>query len=487
MAPLPHDVAPGERALIGFSLTLPKGLGDWELTLSFVEQNVAWFDQQGVTSLSVRIGRALAEHDDARRARAIAGRVNTAFYAPSQGIARSRDGRVFPLVVQEASGAWIRDAAGNEWIDYVMGWGSALLGYAHPTIRAALSEVLDCGPVISLPHTLEMEVTETLCELIPCAEQVLFGKNGSDVCTAAVRAARLHTGRDLILFSGYHGWQEPFAQSFEPALLATGESRRAISFRLNDLEGLCSLVKAHAGQIAAIVLEPAGQAEGVEGPVRDCDPAFLRHVAEICREQGALLVFDEIMTGFRYPQGSVQRATGVIPDLAVFGKALGGGLPLSVLVGRQQILGPTLSRLFYHPTFKGDVYAFAAAAAALRLYRTQDVARQIREIGGRLQAGVNAISQEIGVAGRLIGLPYRMVYRFDEPDDRRRSWMRTLLQQELLEQGVLTFRGFMLPSLAHGEREIDQTLLAFRSALTTVERVTREDAFVAALEIPPIV
>lgn len=484
MPGLPHDVHPGERALMAFPLTLPKGLGDWELSLSFVEQNVAWFDQQGVAPLAVRVGRALAPQSALSHARIVAQRANPSFYAPSQGIPRSRDGRAFPLILQEANGARVRDAAGNEWIDYVMGWGSALLGYAHPAIRAALAETLDCAPVISLPHMLEMEVTETLCELIPCAEQVLFGKNGSDVCTAAVRAARLHTGREIVLFSGYHGWQEPFAQAFEPALMAEGELLRAISFRMNDLEGLCSLVKAHAGRIAAIMLEPAAQAEGIDGPVRDCDPAFLRQAAQICREQGAVLIFDEIMTGFRYSQGSVQQATGVIPDLAVFGKAMAAGLPLSVLVGRTAILGPTLSRLFYHPTFKGDVYGFAAARAALGVYRTQDVSRHIREFGGRLKAGVEAISRQFGVDGRLIGLPYRMVYRFDEPDDARRALLRTLLQQELLKNGVLTFRGFMLPSLAHGAQEIEQTLAAFRVALAVVERTARNDSFASSLEMP---
>jgi glutamate-1-semialdehyde 2,1-aminomutase len=486
MPTLPHDVAPGEQALIGFPLELPKGLGDWELSFSFVEQNVAWFDQQGVAPLRVSVGRALAESTALSHARRIARRVDASFYSPSQFVARSRDGRAFPVVVQEAAGARVRDADGNTWIDYVMGWGSALLGYANPEVRAAVAEMLDCGPILSLPHMLEMEVADALCELIPCAEQVLFGRNGSDACTAAVRAARLHTGRDLVLFSGYHGWQEPFASTFEPALRAPGTAPGAISFRLNDLEGLCGLVKAHAGQIAAVMLEPSAQAEGVEGPVRDCDPAFLRQVAEICREQGAVLIFDEIMTGFRYPRGSVQRATGVIPDLAVFGKALAAGFPLAALVGRQAILGPTLSRLFYHPTFKGDAYAFAAASAALRIYRTRDIAREIREIGTRLQAGVASIGRELGIDGGLIGLPYRMVYRFEEPEERRRTRRRTLLQQELLKHGVLTFKGFMLPSIAHGDEEIDRTLAAFRAALTTVAASAHDASIASDLEIPPV-
>jgi glutamate-1-semialdehyde 2,1-aminomutase len=174
----------------------------------------------------------------------------------------------------------------------------------------------------------------------------------------------------------------------------------------------------------------------------------------------------------------------VTPDLAVFGKALAAGMPLSVLVGRSAVLGPAMDQLFYHPTYKSEACSMAAAAAALKVYRSFDVARQIRRIGQELKKRVNEVSHQIGVDGEIVGLPYRMVYRFNDRDLKLRTLKRTLLQQELVKSGVLTFRGFMLPSVAHTESELDETVAAFRSALATVDRVANEDSFATALEIP---
>ena len=486
MVRIPGDVEPGKQVSMRFACTLPEGSGDWDVSLSFVEQNVAWFEQHGVSPLAVLVHRLppRAPHE-AKMAEAMA--ANPSFYTPSHGIARSRDGRAFPLVVREARGALIRDPEGREWVDYVMGYGSALLGYAHHEIREAISRALASGAVLSLPHESEMRVTAALCESIPSAETVLFGKNGSDACTAAIRIARVHTGRRKVLYSGYHGWQEPFAGVLEPALAEAGADAQVFRFQLNDLEGFSRLVKAHAGEVAVVMLEPAGQVEGVDLPVRDCDPAFLREVAAITRAEGAVLVFDEVMTGFRYRGGSVQQATGVVPDLTCLGKALASGMPLSAVVGRRDVMGPALARICYHPTFKGEAYSFAAAEAALAHYRAHDVPAALQRFGERLRQGVDDLGRELGVAGTLVGLPFRMAYRFDEADPGVRAEKRTLLYQELLLRGVLTFRGLMLPSAAHGEPELDRTLTAFRSALVRVRDAEARGELAAQVEIPLLV
>jgi glutamate-1-semialdehyde aminotransferase len=339
---------------------------------------------------------------------------------------------------------------------------------------------------MALPSVLEVEVAQLLGEMIPCAEMTLFGKNGSDVCTAAVRMARVYTGRPKVLFSGYSGWQDPFARAFESGLAQPGHAQTAFRFATHDLAQVEALFDEHSGQIAAVILEPAAQVEGVEGPVRDADPAFLRSLSELCKRHGALLIFDEILTGFRYPQGSVQKATGVIPELACFGKALTSGMPLSVLVGRREIM-KEVGRIFYHPTFKGEAYSFAAAAAALRIYQSEDVPGEIREFGSQLMQSVNDASRQMGVNGRMIGLPFRMVYRFDEPDESRRMLMRTLLYQELLKRGILPFRGLFLPSTAHGHAELRRTVDAFEQALGVVREVSASECFERHLEIPPVV
>lgn len=277
------------------------------MIFNFVEKDVAFFDRQGVRSLRLIVQRIPAGGTAYENARAVARRANWGFYSPSQGVARGRDGRAYPVLIHKARGSRIWDADGNQWIDWVMGYGSSLLGYGHPEVTAAVGEMLDSGAgVMSLPHMVEMEVTQQLLEVIPCAELVAFGKNGSDCCTAAVRAARTFTGRDLVLFGGYHGWQEPFAQAFAPAL-RFGDSPSALKFGLNDLDAFCRLVKEHKGEFAAVMLEPTAQVEGVDGPVREVDRSFLRHVAEITRDHGAVLIFDEILTGFRTRQAASKR------------------------------------------------------------------------------------------------------------------------------------------------------------------------------------
>lgn len=490
MSRVPHDVPPGAEVMFSFSFLVPfvlfKSRDEAEMSINLVEQNIAWFADAGVEPLVVPVTTGAAEADTAAEALQVAGMTCSAFYLPSGGVSRGRDGRLYPLVARRAFGCRVQDLEGNQWIDYIMGWGSALLGYARPEIQDAIRAELASGAVSGLPSFLEIEVAQLLGEMIPCAEMTLFGKNGSDVCTAAVRLARMYTGRPRILFSGYSGWQDPFAQVLEPALAQPGHPQTAFRFAPGDLAHVRALLEEHSGQIAAVMLEPAAQVEGVDGPVRDADPTFLQVLAQLCRDNGALLIFDEILTGFRYPQGSVQKATGVVPDLACFGKALTSGMPLSVLVGRREIM-KEIARIFYHPTFRGEAYSLAAAGAALRIYQNQDIPGRVWEYGLRLIDTINRVSQELGVDGRMTGLPFRMVYRFDEPNEPRRTLLRTLLYQELLKRGVLPFRGFFLPSAAHGEAELQQTTAAFRAALCRVQEVSADDCFERHLEIPPVV
>ena len=482
----PHDVKTGERAIFNFPMELPLSAdnGVWEMKFSFVEQNVAWFHQKGVEPLVVKVKAGKPAKGPNVEAMAISRRVNRAFWLPSERIIRSRTGFPYPTFIKQAEGCRIRDLEGNEWIDYVMAGGSAILGYAHPEISHAIERELHSSALITLPHMLEIEASQMLSEVIPCAELVLFGKNGSDVCTASIRIARLHTGRRKVLFSGYHGWQDWFAEVLEPELRSLSEPQSLFRFSLNDLASFRALVKEHSGEIAAVILEPAAQAESIDGPVRDADPGFLHKVAQTCRKEGAVLIFDEIITGFRYPKGSVQKATGVTPDLACFGKALSAGMPLSALVGNRAIMENGLLRAVYYPTFRGEVYSIAAAVAALKIYRSQDVPEQIHSIGLRIMNGINRISQELGVEGEMLGLPFRMIYKFHEPDNNKRCLKRTLLQQELLQRGILTFQGYMLPCLAHGEEEMEKTLAAFRASLKRVKEVSSEETYARYLDIP---
>jgi glutamate-1-semialdehyde 2,1-aminomutase len=179
-------------------------------------------------------------------------------------------------------------------------------------------------------------------------------------------------------------------------------------------------------------------------------------------------------------------ATGVVPDLACFGKALAAGMPLSALVGRRELFEHGMARINYGPTFKGEVYSFAAALAALRIYREQDVAGHVWRFGSQLQAAVNDQCEEHGIPGELIGPPFRLVMAFREADAERNLLLRTLLQQELMKSGILTYKGYMLPGFAHDTRALDRTLAVFDEALALLAKVRREGSFARHLEILPI-
>jgi glutamate-1-semialdehyde 2,1-aminomutase len=484
-ARIPHDTAPGEEVLLTIPVAFPSDAedGKWTVTVSFVEQNVAWFHERGMEPLVVDVRAEEPEQGALAEACAVARQSNWGMWQPSDGITRSRTGCRYPTFIEHAQGCRVRDPEDNEWIDYVMAGGAAVLGYAHPEVQAAIARQLASSAVTTLAHMLEIKVTEMLRDMIPCAEVVLFGKHGSDACTAAIRTARLHTGRRKVLYSGYHGWHDWYAETLQPKLRSPSEPPTLFRFDLNDASSFGALVEAHRGEIAAVILEPAAQAGTLDDPPCDADPAFLRHVADVCGDQGCVLIFDEIVTGFRYPHGSVQRATGVIPDLACLGKALGGGMPLSALVGRRNIMQTSLYAA-YMPTFRGENYSLAAAVAALQIHQRENVPGKIGKIGIALKDAINQLSRDLNVRGEMIGVPFRMIYRFDGPDVQQRVLMRTLLQQELLQRGVLTYKGFMLPSLAHGPLEVEQTVSAFRGALTRVQEVAAGGTFVRHLDIP---
>jgi glutamate-1-semialdehyde aminotransferase len=298
----------------------------------------------------------------------------------------------------------------------------------------------------------------------------------------------VHTNRPVVLFSGYHGWQDWYAERL--GFASTGVPARAdpliVSFEPNNMSQLVQLLETHRGKVAAVLLEPAGVLEGVSGPIKEADAVFLRELTALAHREGALVIFDEIMTGFRYLGGSVQHATGVVPDLTCLGKALSGGLPLSALVGRRDIFASTIGRIHYEPTFKGEVYSFAAAREALAIYREQDIPARVWKFGNSLRESVDGMCEDLGIPAKLIGPPYRMILAFREADPRRLTLMRTLVQQELIRGGVLTTQNLLLPSAAHDGEALELTRRAFRQSLERLAEVMEQDRFASALEIPPL-
>jgi glutamate-1-semialdehyde 2,1-aminomutase len=294
------------------------------------------------------------------------------------------------------------------------------------------------------------------------------------------------TGKKTILYSGYHGWQDFWAEQmgFAASGVPDRPERLIHPFKFNHLSDFMGLYQHYRDDLAAVMLEPSGPGEGIQGPVQDADRNFLAAIAHAAQEAGALLIYDEIITGYRYPCGSVQRATGVIPDLTCLGKALSAGMPLSALVGRAHIFQRSMHNTHYGPTFRGEIYSFAAAKAAIHIYRHEPVAEYVWDYGTRLQQGINRLCQQLGIAAACVGPPFRMALAFNEPDAERLRLKRTLCQQELFKAGVITYNGVMLPSYAHGDPVLQATLEAFGLALERVALAEREDAFHRYLEIP---
>lgn len=485
---LPHPVGPGERATLHQVLRMTEAAGPHEFKFDLVELEVTSFEAQGSPPLRVPFDIEEAPLTETRRLRDRVFATHARCWLPCDGMSWSSDGAGYPQFAREGRGCRIVDVEGREYVDYLMGWGCSLLGYSNQRIQRALAEALRSGPMLTLTHASMPEVGEALCEMFPGAESATFGKNGSDVCTAAVRLARVHTGRPVVLFCGYHGWQDWYAERFGFPVtgIPTRDEPLLVPFKPNDLEDLTRLLEVHRGKVAAVMLEPAGVIEGNSGPIQDADPDFLREMAVRTRQEGALVIFDEIMTGFRYRGGSVQHATGVVPDLTCLGKALSAGLPLSALIGRREVFDSAIGRVFYEPTFKGEMYSFVAAREALSIYREEDIPARIWSFGNRLRELIDPMCRSLCIPASVIGPPFRMMVAFSEEDPRRRSLLRTLLQQELLRNGVLTTQNLLLPSAAHDDEALEVTRRAFERALGVLAEALEDGRFAARLEIPPL-
>jgi glutamate-1-semialdehyde aminotransferase len=472
---LPHgDVAPGEQVTWHFAFRIATP-GIRRVRLELVHHLQAWFSDRGAAAVTsdVIVDSPSPDRTSVALERSLAH--NPWHFQPTSSIRRLRDGSVLPLFIEKAKGCRVWDPEGHEYLDYSMGWGSTILGYADDRIQQAIVERLATAPLAPLPDPLEMDVSAMIAEDFPSAEAVLFGKNGSDACTVAARLARSTTGRRQILSCGFHGWQD----------FCVEPSPHFEKFRFGDAAGFTALYEQHRGDLAAIMIEPAGPfASPDEGFGGEADPAFLGLLAQAARDAGALLVFDEIVTGYRYPRLSVQGATGIVPDLTCLGKALASGMPLAAVAGRSSIFHAGFTRTHYCPTFKAEIYSLAAARRAIQIYRTEPIVDHIWRTGARLMAGIDAMCVELGVPGRCTGPAFRFTLTFDDPDPIARRQLRTLYMQELLRQALLTVTGVMLPSYAHSDADVNETLKRTGIALSVVADAVRDRAFDARIEIP---
>jgi len=377
-----------------------------------------------------------------------------------------------PALLVRGQGCRVWDVDGNEFVEYGMGLRAVGLGHAYPAVVAAAEQALRDGANFTRPSLVELECAEAFLDIVTGAEMVKFTKDGSSANTAAVKLARAHTGRDLVVlcsqhpFFSYDDWfigTTPVDAGIPAAVAAL-----TLTFSYNDLPALEDLFRRHSGRIACVVLEPE----------RDQRPeaGFLQGIADLCRREGAVFVLDEMITGFRWQLGGAQAQYGVVPDLSTFGKAMANGFAVSALAGRRELMerggirhdGP---RVFLLSTTHGaETHGLAAAIATMGVYRERDVIGYLHDAGRELRTGVEAaiaaagVEGFVGVGGRDSNLGYRTLDQEGQPSQP----FRTLFLQELVRGGVLA--PSLVVSYSHDEDAIRQTIEAVERALAVYRR-----------------
>jgi glutamate-1-semialdehyde 2,1-aminomutase len=372
-----------------------------------------------------------------------------------------------PGFLERGKGCHVWDLDGNEFIEYGLGLRSVTLGHAYEPVVEAAYQAMKQGINFNRPSSLEVECAEKLVSLIDGAEMAKFAKNGSDVTTAAVKLARAYTGRDLVAICVDH----PF-YSVDDWFIGTTDMSAGIpqvvkdltvKFHYNDIEEVKALFEKYPNQIACLFME----VERLEPP----KPGFLQQVKEVCHANGALLIFDEIVTGFRLHLGGAQKIHGVVPDLSTFGKAMGNGFSIAALVGKKEIM--ELGGLYHNKekvfllstTYGAETHALAAALATMKIYETEPVIEHLYRQGERLMRGVNQSVQEhhLDEYFGLLGRPCSLLYFTRDLEKQPSQPLRSLFLQEIIKHGVIA--PSLMTSYSHKDEDIDRTIAAINEAL----------------------
>jgi len=398
-----------------------------------------------------------------------------------------------PLFFTHGSGSKLYDVDGREYIDYLLGQGPDLLGHAPPALVQAVSRALPRGQIFAGQTEGEVTVSETICRLVPCAELVRYSSSGSEVMQAALRLARAYTGRlKFIKFEGhYHGWFDNVAWSVHPPLEEAGpadaprpvalsegqcptEAEYVLVLPWNDLEAVHRAVRQQGGEIAALVTEPIMCNTNCIRP----EPGYLEGLRELCTQEGIVLIFDEVITGFRPCLGGAQEYLRVTPDLAIFGKALAGGFPQSVLAGKRELMCLLAEgRVVHAGTLNANLMCMAATEAMLNCLQAEGGAiyEHLFRLGQQLMEGLVERAHHYGHPALAQGLGPMFWFGFTEAG--KITDYRSHLQltdagkyarfvRLMLEEGILLIgRGMWYVSAAHTEEDVECTLRAAEAAL----------------------
>ena len=364
----------------------------------------------------------------------------------------------FPAFTDRAYGCRTVDLDGNEYVDYIMALGAIVLGYGWPSVDNAVRRQLEKGVLFSSSSPLELELAEQLCDLLPNADCVRYFKTGAEATSAAVRMARAYTGRNKVVTTGYHGWHDWWVAKRQEAGIPEMLYDYTLDLPYGDLDRAREIFADNGNDIACLVMEPI---------VLDLSGAFVREACALARSCGALVVFDEIITGFRTGTGGMQHYLGIDADLATYGKAIANGFPLAVLSGRKEVF-ESARHLWISTTFGGEALSLAAALATIDELRRSPTTQLLHDLGERLCAGWRALlSVWPLVAAEVSGFGPLPVLRF-RPDARAQE---DAFVAHMLDQGYLTRRAhYWFVTASHTTADIDRTLDACAQAFSHITK-----------------
>ena len=386
---------------------------------------------------------------------------------------------VSPYFIQRGRGSHVWDVDGNEYVDFVNSLAAITLGYCDLDVDAAVRAQLEEGVIFSLPHPIEMQVAEEKVKLVPCAEMVRFGKNGSDATAGAVRLARAFTNRDHVAVCGYHGWQDWYIGSTARNRgVPDATSALTHTWTYNDIESLNQLFQKYPDKIAAVILEPMNVAEPL--------PGFLASVKELTRKRGALLIFDETITGFRFAIGGAQQHFGVTPDLATFGKGLANGYPLSAVAGRADVMR-LMEEIFFSFTFGGETLSLAAALATMQKLEREPVIETLYAQGRKVvdQLRTLIVSSDAQDLLSVEGNPTWSFLVISDTDAYSSLHSKTFFLQEMFARGILTV-GTHNMSYSHSDADLMRLLGAYGEVIPALVDAVKKKNLGSMLHCEPL-
>lgn len=386
---------------------------------------------------------------------------------------------VSPYFIERGDGSHVWDVDGHEYIDFINGLGAITLGHCDPDVTDAVQKQILKGTIFSLADPIEILVAEKIIEMVPCAEKVRFGKNGSDATSGCIRLARAFTGNDHIISCGYHGWQDWYIGS-TPRNRGVPKNVQSLThtFEFNNLDSLKQKLRELNGIVAAVILEPMNTTFPNDG--------FLEGVKELCHENGALLIFDEVVTGFRHANGGAQEYFGVTPDLVALGKGLSNGYPLAAIAGRSDIMN-LLEEVYFSFTAGGETLSLAAALASLTKLQNENVLDKIISKGTRLNNSVRQLIEDNSLNNILSvsGHPAWSFLIINDAENFDSNTIKTFFMQEMLDKGILCLGSHLL-TYAHSDDDIDVMINVYDSFIKKLKKGLDNNNLDSMLRVEPL-